>query len=187
MTTIYKFGSLEDGNWARHCYGNVFAREVHPEWSRVTIGADAGQVSLMLDIAKRWSGPFGVLYVLVVSRRGYEEARYQSARPCDFDDLADFAGTFREFFEQDGRHHLWFMDVPTKKQVVYDKHDLIYSYGDDDAVISLLERKGFVAGDPRIPFPHQHSYNREHDDYEDKVMTYFEWIEFPLQEELDNP
>jgi len=78
----------------------------------------------------------GTLYVLTVSRRGNNCARYQSAAPCSFDSLELFAHTFQEYFEGDARRHLWFIDVPTGAQLVYDNHDLIYSYGNDDSVIS---------------------------------------------------
>ena len=183
----YKFGSVQGTGGIEHNYGKLFRHEVHPEWSRVTIAADEQQIPLMLDIAKQWEGPYGILYVLKVSRLGHAVARYQSPDPCSFEDLELFAYTFREFFEGDGRHHLWFADVPTGAQLVYDNHDLIYSYGNDNDIISLLKRRGFTEGDPCIPSPHQHFYNPEFDMSEDEVMEYFNWKEFPLQEEHDNP
>ena len=183
----YKFGSLEDKGGEEYRHGNVFSHEVHPDWSRVTIGVNEKQIPLMLEIAKRWEGPYGILYVLVVSRLGHASARYQSPEPCSFDDLELFAYTFQEYFEEDGRHHLWFIDVPTDNRLIYDNHDLIYSYGNDQDVMSLLEAKGLVKGALRIPAPHEHRFNQEYDVAEDEIMAYFEWLPFPLQEEHDGP
>ncbi len=183
----YKFGALEENGGIEHRYGNLYRHEVYPEWSRVTFTTDDHPIRLMLEIAKNWDGPYGILYVLKVSRLGNNSARYQSPSPCSFDDLELFAYTFQEFLEGDGRHHLWFIDVSTGRQLIYDNHNLIYSYGNDDQVMSLLETKGFTPGDPDIPVPHEHCYNREFDKCEDEIMEYFEWLEFPLQEEHDDP
>lgn len=183
----YKFGSLQDAGGFEHKYGDLFRRDTQPTWSRVTIAPDAKQIPLMLEIAKRWKGPCGILYVLKASRLGHGDARYQSPEPCSYDDLELFAYTFQEYFEGDGRHHLWFIDEPTGARLVYDNHNLIYSYGNDDDVIELMISKGFSEGDPKIPCPHEHCYNPEFDKTEDEIMEYFAWKKFPLQEEHDDP
>ena len=184
----YKFGSLQGADKIQHKYGDVFRHEVYPGWSRVTIAPDARQIALMLEIARQWNGPYGILYVLLLSRPGcHTPARYQSPEPCSFQDLERFARTFEDYFEGDGRHHLWFIDVPTSSRLVYDNHNLIYAYGNDDDVIALLNSKGLSAGDPNIPCGHFHNYNPEFDRSEDDIMAYFDWKEFPLQEEHDDP
>ena len=183
----FKFRSLEDRGDRRYRCGDAYTREVHPDWSRVTISVNEKQIPLMLDIARHWEGPYVILYVLIASRRGHGSGRYQSPTPCSFDDLEIFAYTFQEYLEVDGRHHLWLIDVPTNKQIIYDNHNLLYSYGDDEDVISLLKTKGLVEGNPKIPYPHEHRFNLEYDVAEDEIMEYFEWIKFPLQEEQDDP
>ncbi|OHB76018.1 MAG: hypothetical protein A2Z25_22235 [Planctomycetes bacterium RBG_16_55_9] len=65
--------------------------------------------------------------------------------------------------------------------------DLIYSYGHDNEVVDFLQAKGFKEGNPTIPSPHVHCYNQEFDEKENEIMKYFEWLEFPLQEQHDNP
>ncbi|MHC4542198.1 MAG: hypothetical protein ACYTEK_15155 [Planctomycetota bacterium] len=184
---IFKFAAVQDNVRRQYRYGNLFRKEVHTDWSRVTIAPKEKQISLMLEIAKDWGGPYGILYVLKLSRRDHKTARYQSPEPCSFDELKRFADTFEDYFEGDGRHHVWFADRAMGWQLVYDNHDLIYSYGNDDHVISLLKAKGLTEGDPAIPSPHVHCYNQEFDGKEDQIMEYFEWIEFPLQEQHDNP
>ncbi|MBT8352661.1 MAG: hypothetical protein KJO26_15690 [Deltaproteobacteria bacterium] len=183
----YKFGILQDNEWEEYRYGNVFAHEVYPDWSRVTIGADHKHISLMLDIAKQWEGPYDILYVLVVPRSAHGAARYQSPEPCSFDDLELFAYTFQEYFEGDGRHHVWFMDISSNYRIIYDNHDLIYTYGNDNAVMGILEAKGFKESSPQMPAPHGHCFNQELDKYEGEIMAYFEWITFPLNVEHDDP
>ncbi|MCC6491253.1 MAG: hypothetical protein IT364_27435 [Candidatus Hydrogenedentes bacterium] len=125
--------------------------------------------------------------MLVVPRRDHEASRYQAPEPLDFVELERFASVFREYFEGDGRHHVWFSDVASSSLLVYDNHDLIYSYGNDDEIISLLRKKGFTEGNPRIPDPHTHHYNDAFDWAEDEIMRYFNWRRFPLQEEHDIP
>ena len=58
----YKFGSSENADGTPYKYGKLFRREVHPDWSRVTFTADEEQIPLMLEIAARWGGPYGILY-----------------------------------------------------------------------------------------------------------------------------
>jgi hypothetical protein len=183
----YKFGTFEGIGSEEYRYGNTFAHEVDRDWSRLTIGANDKQIPLMLDIARLWEGPYLILYVLVVSRLGRGYGRYQSPQPCSFDDLELFAYTFQEYFEEDGRHHLWFLDVPTDRRVIYDNHDLIYSYGSDSEVIAMLKARGFVEARTQIPAPHEHRFNSEHDKNEDEIMEYLRWLKFPLLEKQDNP
>ncbi len=185
----YKFGTVQNNVRRPHRYGNLFRHEMHADRSRVVIAPKEKQISLMLEIAKEWAGPYGILYVLKLSRRDHKAARYQSPEPCSFDELKRFADTFGDYFERDGRHHVWFADFASGSQLVYDDHDLIYSYGNDDHVISLLKAKGFEETDPPnvIRSPHVHCYNQEFDAKEDEIMDYLQWIEFPLQEEHDNP
>lgn len=181
----FKFGHLINNQSSRYYYNNTFAHDVYPSWSRLTIGPKDNQIPLMLEIAKSWGGPYGILYVLSTPRLGYNAARYQSPEPCSYDDLELFAYTFQEFFEGDGRHHIWFMDVNSNKQIIYDNHNILYAYGDDDSIIKLLKENNFTRGEVSIPAPHEHLFNQENDTYEDEIMGYFEWIEFPLQEEHD--
>ena len=183
----YKFGISQNNKEFIYRYDNLFRKECHPDWSRITIAPKEKQVALMLEITKNWSGPYGILYVLKIPRCNHQAARYQSPTPCSFEDLEIFACTFQEYFEKDGRHHIWFADVASGDQLIYDNHDLIYSYGHDEEVVALLKTKGFKEGNPIIPSPHVHCYNQEFDTKEDEIMKYFEWIEFPLQEQNDNP
>lgn len=64
---------------APYAHGNVFeVLEMAGGVQGLMIGPARGHVELMLALMKEMDGPFGVLYVLVVSRVGNAEGRYQS-------------------------------------------------------------------------------------------------------------
>jgi hypothetical protein len=168
-------------NFGKHLYGNIFTHEVERNWSRVKIGANEKNIPLMLAIAENWEGPYWILYVLKVPILGHEPGRYQSPQ-CPFDELELFAYTFQNYFEGDGRHDVWFKDIASSKQLIYDNHDLIYSYGEDNSVIDFLKVNDFKEGHVIIPDPHQHCYNQEYNKDEDEIIGYFNWTEFHLKD-----
>lgn len=45
--------------------------------------------------------------------------------------------------------------------MVYDKHNVIYYYGNLEKVIKLLEDKGFKNQEVEFPCPHVHRYNKK--------------------------
>jgi hypothetical protein len=179
---MFKIGTLFGPDDTEFRYGDNYDIQTFPTWSRVAIGAESGHIPLMLEIARSWRGPFGILYVLVVSRLGHEPGRYQNPEPCSFDDLERFAHAFQEYFERDGRHHLWFMDLPSHSQLVYDNHNIIYAYGDIAWYCEFLKTRGFSQQEVQIACPHSHHYNQEFDNCEDEITKYWSWKRFPLQE-----
>lgn len=182
---MFKIGTVYGVEDTEFQYDDIYQVQKFPTWSRVAIGANNQQIPLILEIAKSWQGPFGVLYVLVTPRLGHQPGRYQNPEPCDFDAIELFAYTFQEYFERDGRHHLWLMDLPSNSQLVYDNHDIIYAYGDVERYTQFLDKKGFSRKDVRIACPHSHYFNQELDSYEDEIMKYWDWKYFPLQKQDD--
>lgn len=181
---MYKFGTLIGDNAIEFQYDNLFEVQKHPNGAtQLAIGAKEKQVQLMLDIARTWPGPFGVLYVLVVPHSDWEPGRYQISAPCDFTDLEKFAKTFEDYFEGDGRHHVWFADTLTGAQLVYDRHNIVYAYGNLAPIVSFLKDRGLEKGQALIPSPHIHQYNEEFDESESAIMGYWDWLYFPLEEE----
>jgi len=79
------------------------------------------------------------------------------------------------------------MDFDSGSQLIYDNHDLIFAYGDEDRIISILKDKGFKEEEPKIPAPHVHCYNQQFDADEDKIIKYFDWLEFPLEDHDYSP
>jgi hypothetical protein len=131
-------------------------------------------------------GPFGVLYVLLVSREGHQCGRYQNPTPIGRDDLERFLYSFREFFEQDGRHHLWVLSVRGEGQVIFDNHNVVYAYGELDAYERVLQSRGFSEGMICTPVPHTHNYHPAFDACENDLLAYWDWKQFPL-EDSDDP
>ncbi len=93
--------------------------------------------------------------------------------------------TFQDFFEQDGRHHLWVMSWSEEGQFIFDRHNMIYAYGDLDRYESHLNSVGFARGRVAIPVLHAHYYHPEFNTAENELMAYWSWMKFPLQPEHD--
>ena len=181
----FKLNSIEEE--AEFKYGNKFEYRVYSEWSVVVAAPDENQIPFILDLVIYWNGPFGILYVLVASRLGNQAGRYQSVEPRDFNELELFLYMHQEYFERDGRHHLWVMDLESNNRIVYDNHDLIHIYADDLKVIELCEKTGLSASEITIPSPHGHNYNPKYDKEEDLLFSDYDWKHFPLVEEHDDP
>ncbi|SMF18138.1 hypothetical protein SAMN02745866_01197 [Alteromonadaceae bacterium Bs31] len=122
-------------------------------------------------------GPFGVLHVLLVSRLGKESGRYQIPQPLSY----VFLYEHQEYFERDGRQHLWVSSLSGEGQFIYDQQNFIYAYGDTEFFIEKLISKGFGKSEISIPAPHCHSYHEEFDGKEQLVHDAYDWLYSPLQ------
>ena len=106
---------------------------------RAWLLARDGEIPLILDLCREMEGPFGILYVQLISRGGVGEGRYQNSSPVEYGVLAQFLNKFRAFIEQDGRLNLWVMSTSGEGQFIFDHHNMIYANGDLDRVqISLV-------------------------------------------------
>lgn len=180
MTNLPKFSGPDLDDSIEFAFPDIWEREDHDTWARLRIGCREREIPLILSLCKSCTGPFGILYVLVCSRLGREEARYQSPEPVSFNDLEQFLNTFRAFFEQDGRHHLWVMSLEDGAQFVFDNHNVIYAYGNLDRFERLLREHGYRDGNVEIPIPHAHHYHPELDAAEDELFSYWDWKAFAL-------
>ena len=182
---IYKFGHLDAAQQdIEFQYSNCWALEKTSGPDRMVIAPAAGSVTIIEQLATVMKPPFGVLYVLVVPRNGSaERGRYQSPSPVSQEELHSFLRQFRNFFEKDGRHHLWVGSADKSSLLVYDRHDVIYAYGPIEPFRNVLERNGVRENDVvRLPVPHTHHYNAEFDEEEKRLLAYWPWKAFPLQE-----
>lgn len=164
---------------------DIWELEQYPDWSRIVIGARSSEIGLILDLCESLSKPFGVLWVLLGSRVGHAAGRYQSPYPVDHEQLSLFLYNFQDFFEQDGRHHLWITSTTGEGQFVFDNHNIMYAYGDLLLYEKKLIERGFVPGRIQIPAPHCHNYHAVFDGPEKEVMKYWDWVRFPLLEDDD--
>src|SRR5687767_2206433 len=109
---LEKFGSVETEDSTPFAYPNIWTQQATTGPDRLVIAPASGHVALMRKLMDILPEPFGILYVLLVPRGGGEAGRYQCPAPCSRADVDAFLTRFQEFFETDGRHHVWVMSVP---------------------------------------------------------------------------
>jgi hypothetical protein len=186
LTSLEKLTGHGPDSSVELAYPNIWQRDEQPSCSRLVIGAREREIPLILELCRTMSGPFWVLYVLTLPCVDGREGRYRSPRPVEYDVLELFLYTFQEFFERDGRHHLWVVSANDEGQFVFDDHNMVYAYGDLERYESCLESAGFTRGSVAMSSPHCHHYHREFDTAEDELLAYWRWEKFPL-EPIDGP
>lgn len=78
------------------------------------------------------------------------------------------------------------MSTDSSSILVYDNHNVIYAYGPLDAFERILLAQGLArAENVAFPVPHMHRYNVEFDEQAKSLLSYWNWIHFPLQESDD--
>lgn len=181
----HKLSSLVGSDFVPFNFTNKWdiQRTIGPD--RLVIGPSANQIALLLELTQILSEPFGILYVLLISRRGNQRARYQCPNPCTRIEMESFLRAFGDYFESDGRHHVWISSLPDSATLVYDQHDVIYAYGPLRQFEKILKRKGFEAGVVSFPSPHRHNYNPENDAAEERLFEYWNWRRSALMENDD--
>ena len=181
----HKLSSLVGPDFAPYRYSNTWDIEKTTGPDRLVIGPSAKQIDLLIQLATILPEPFGILYVLLISRKGNPPARYQCPYPCARTETESFLRKFQEFFEADGRHHVWVTSLPASATLVYDQHDVIYAYGPLKQFRTILLKQGFGKGTVRFPVPHRHNYNSEYDGEEQRLLEYWNWRQSPLMEDDD--
>ncbi len=178
-----KFSRINENNqYESFEYPDIYFEEKLTTGSRLTIGPKSKQIKLIDELALQWKeGQYYALYVSLLSHTGREPGRYQSPVFNDLDELRVFLYTFQEFFEGDGRHHIW-LGSPENGLLIYDQHNVIFAYGDIKKYKATLQEKGFYEKEFWFPVPHVHSYPSELTKYEDELFDYWEWSYSPLQE-----
>ncbi len=127
---------------------------------------------------------WGVLYVLVQPRgSGHQPGRYESELFATHAELVEFLSEFEDFFESDGRHHIWVADPEGSGQLVYDQHNVIFAYGAIERFREELIKRGYREEDFWFPSPHFHAYWPENDAINRRLLTEWEWKYFPLAED----
>lgn len=183
MTTdLTKFEAQDGDDWLRYRYPAVFLREKTTSTERLKIAASDSGARLMLRLAGILRDPFAILYVLLVARGGSGAGRYQSPW-LSREELAEVCERHADFWEQDGRHHVWLYSATDQATLVYDQHDVIYAYGPLDEFVALLGAEGFTEADALdFPAPHGHLYHAEFDAMEREIASSDGWEHSPLQD-----
>ena len=182
----HKFGTLNGADSAPFAYPNIYAIQKTTGPERLIIAPSSNQVEILVEIARQLPEPFGILYVLIVPRgSGSKAGRYQSPAPSSRQETEIFLSRFRDYFESDGRHHVWVMSLLASATLVYDNHNVIYAYGPLAQFKKVLTARGFSEKRVQFPAPHVHNYNQEYDSEEREIMTYWNWKYFPLADDDD--
>jgi hypothetical protein len=184
VPTTYKFGAMSSsGEESPFLYSDTWALEKTSGASRLKIAPSDEQVDLIQALSSVMNEPFGILYVLVVPRAQGKAGRYQSSQPLSREGLDLFLLNFREFLQNDARHHLWIASVDKTASLIYDNHNVIYGYGPIDSFKTILSARGFSEVEKvNFPVPHTHHYNANFDQQEIKLLEYQPWKVFPLQD-----
>jgi hypothetical protein len=179
-----KFASLDEhGNGLDHDYGDRYFRQPCGDSHRLVIGASGSNVKLLDQLATKFTiQQFYILYVLLLSHAGRPPGRYQSPLIANHEDLQLFIWTFQNFFERDGRHHVWIGSPNSPDLLIYDQHDVIFAYGNVGAFESVLRENGFTESEFWFPSPHVHSFDPANVNAEDELMAYFDWTYFELRD-----
>jgi hypothetical protein len=182
MTTDYKFGipEPEDREWI---YGNVWAdEETTGGGSRLVIAPSQAQTDMLAALLKDMTGPFWILYVLVIPRGRGGPRRYQSPEPQTESAVATFLHEFSGFLEKDGRHNVWIASESGSEMLIYDRHNVIYAYGPLNSWKLALRAKGFSElPEIRYPSPHSHHYHQSLDLEEERLLSHWDWHLTPLK------
>jgi hypothetical protein len=183
----YKFGYLdESGQELPYSYADEWAAEKTTGPTRLIIAPALGHIELVRHLTGFMLEPFQVLYVLLAPRTENSPGRYQIPAPLTRQDLNSFLARYRDFFERDGRHHLWVGSARDSALLVYDHHNVIYAYGTEGQFEAELTSRDFrQAGRIDYPSPHTHRYNEEFDSEERSVIEHYEWKQSPLQDSDD--
>ncbi|CAH0998019.1 hypothetical protein EMA8858_04154 [Emticicia aquatica] len=180
----YKFTKmLADNSFVNNEYGKIFESEKTSLYQRLKIAADINQIDLMLKLCENMSPPYYILYVLVVPRYGHEQGRYQSRPIENIKELRLFLNRYKDYFETDGRHHVWIGTTQNSGLLIYDHHNVILAYGQLDSYIASLQKLGFQEMLFSFPVPHAHRYNTDNDMIEDQILQHWEWTIFPVTKE----
>jgi hypothetical protein len=169
-----------------YAYPDIWQLESTTGPDRLVIGPSGRHIDLMLNLAAQWGTDCGLLYILLISRSGNRPGRYQSPQPVNLETVTEFCERFEDYLESDSRHHFWIASAAGAGNLVYDRHNLIFAYGDIDLYIEILEARGFRQAEVIIPVPHSHHYNAGNDAVEDELIRFWEWRYFPLQDGDDS-
>ncbi len=183
---MHKFGMLDSaGNDMPYRYPNLWSREQTTGPERIVAAPATSHIDLMIALSRVLPEPFGILYVLLVSRSDQEPGRYQSPVPVSRAEMEAFVQEFKAFLEGDGRHHVWVASLPDHATLVYDQHNVLYAYGPLSEYESVLRQRGLQEGEVRFPLPHTHHYDTPFDGEAARLLAYWEWQRFPLIEGED--
>jgi len=193
MLPAFKFAwvpnSVQTGVETIYKHPNVYGMDITTSGrDRLIIAPSEEHVRLIIDLIDVMPEPLWILYVLVDPRGGSEKdaGRYQSSdvsRP----EAAEFLRRFNDFLEYDGRHNVWVKSAFSPDLLVYDRHNVIYAYGQLREFEAVVAKWGLSRSNHfQVPYPHYHRSNTIFDTDQRAVLRYWNWWQSPLCDEDDD-
>jgi hypothetical protein len=186
----YTYGTINENN-------ELVTYENHDTWcikeyggvERITIAPKSGHVDLALEIVKGFETPFKVVYMLFrPGNSSVEPGRYMCPATVTFDQVEKLCHKFRDYFETDGRHHLWIFsanEIGKKQFLIFDNHGLLHVF-DNGKIRGLLEQRNFTEEDIVVPVPepHIHLSKPANNDVERELLQYWDWAHLPFKHKV---
>lgn len=183
VTRLMKLSSLMGDQWIRHVHAPVYHLETTPSGTpRLLATVPEGDSRIVSSLLDEMTEPLLMLYVLHTPRGEGDPGRYQSPE-LRREQVQSFLQEHWEFLASDARFDLWLHAPLSGETLVWDRHDLLYAYGNQDGFRSALEGLGFGEGIPEIPSPHSHHYHADLDRQAAQILESFEWRHSPLRPE----
>ena len=164
------------GGWEPHAHSHAWRLEQEESGPpRLVAAPDRDQVGLLIDLSRTLPGPFLMVWALLSMRGLFPPGRYQTSQPVPREALEAFLGRFREFFEQDGRHHLLVASAVEPSTLFLDHHQVLHLYGRLEDYQPVLRRAGMGEGPVIVPEVHRHEVHADLDPLEQQVAAAFLW------------
>lgn len=140
----------------------VFEFQQHDWGSRFVATAGPTPIGTLLSLVKGLEREVWLLYVLVVDFEDHEPGRYET-QLIPWEEVEAGLTAYTPLLEKDGRQCLWIANAEQSWQVIYDRHELFYLYGDAEWFEARLRANGYEEAPIAWFGPHYHSYLREYD------------------------
>ena len=150
--------------------------------SRLIVGVPESDPELLRALVEPLPGPFLILYLLHTPRGEGLPGRYQSEE-MQRSEVVAFLARYRELLMSDGRYDLWVRCIGSSSTLVWDRHDLIYGYGEINAYVEALNSLGFSPGEVKSIGAHVHHYRAENDIAATELLKSQNWARTELHPE----
>jgi hypothetical protein len=171
--------SVEINNeWIDYSHKPEFVEQAN----RLIIGLPNDSISIITGLINLISEPVSILYVLHTPRGEAKEGRYQS-QYLSKNEVINFIEEYSEFLVADSRFDIWFHSETDSSTIVWDRHNMVFTYGDVSIYEKFLLKNGFTSGKPDMEFSHQHHYYSEFDNNAKEIFNELNWSYSPLKKE----
>lgn len=157
---------------------------------RITVAPREDQIELGLEIVKGFELPIKIVYLLFrPGSASVVPGRYLCPDPLNYEEVEIFCNKFREYFQTDGRHHLWILSANEKgiKQIlIFDNHGLLHVFDDFAKIKNILEIKNFREEEIIVPVPepHIHFSSSDNNVFERALLGYWNWTHLPFKHKV---